>query len=619
VAIIFTPGQVVAGPDWEALFGQHGGSKSQQIRPPTKEEQRAIEDAGGDVDQNPIYRYYAEDGSYVEARTAPNGDYQIVSYTPSERFKQAETKRAAADPAQQTPAQQNDAALNAQRAKNAALPPEQDPRYETDQERATRADATIKAQGAAADAQRKEAETAAERNKPQVAAGTLNTTSPNIGVVDPATGNITWKPNPNYQSPSPQPITIPGNPKTITWDDGPGKPLRTEKNPAYVKPSKIMPHPSDPTKMVNVTEDDNGNPVILPVDDKTTIKPADLPVLQAKYGQIAQGLGALAQDLNSRYARGEITEAQKNTAFTAAHQQAQTQVSEINQILDTSKAIWSGELTQRGQSLSETQSRRGFAQNIFDRAAATGMGIATSAGPGHGKDIAAGVGALMNMGQRYAEGMGGFRESPEIALPAALQQARGMGIPGFGDTGGPPGPPGAAPGLSGAPTPAGMSPPPAGFPPGTGVSNTTDAGGVPRLMTPASATGPVAAPPGAGPQAPAAGHGDPGFYPPGMQGPNTTDPRFYPPGMQGPSTVDPGFHPPGLQGMGQALQSGLGFGGSPVAAGGGGMYDPSQDIQGMIGDGADPTWAEAVRRAAAEVNQPGYGWDRFTQPASRFG
>jgi hypothetical protein len=71
--------------------------------------------------------------------------------------------------------------------------------------------------------------------------------------------------------------------------------------------------------------------------------------------------------------------------------------------------------------------------------------------------------------------------------------------------------------------------------------------------------------------------------------------------------------------MQQQLMGGQGFGGSPVAAGGLGVYDPTQDVQSMIGDGADPTWAEAVRRAAGEVTQPGYAWQRFQQPASRYG
>jgi len=592
VAIIFSPGQVVAQPDWEALVRQHGGDKPAVRRSRTEAEIKAAALAGEDdpaAMQNPIYRSYLEDGSYVEYRTAPNGtDYQIVDYKPSATFTQAQTKAAAAAPENQTPQQQNEVILNQQRAKNAALPPGQDPRYETDQERATRADATIKAQGAAAETARKEAEAKAEANKPKVVPGTLNTTSPNVAAEQPD-GSIKWVPNPNYQKPNAQPISIPGNPRYIWWDDGPGTTPRREKNPDYVKPSKLIPHPSDPTKMVNVTEDDAGNPVILPVNDQTVIKPADLPVLQAKYGEIAQGLGALAQDLNSRYARGEITEKQKNDAFTAAHQQASTQVAEINSILDTSKAIWSGELTQRGQSLNETQSRRSYAQGIFDRSAATGMGIATSAGPGHGREIAAGVGALMNIGQQYAQGMGGFKESPEIPLPAALQQARGIGLPGYG--GPAPGPPGAPPAPSaGGPNAIGVGAigaiPAPGAPPAPplGISNTTDAGGVPRVKTPASATN----------------------APPMM-------PQAAPPGQ------NPLPWGPAVGEMGAHLQGAQHFAGSPVAAGGLGVYDPTPDVQQMIGDGADPTWAEAVRRAAAEVSQPGYAWQRFQQPASRVG
>ncbi len=92
MAILLTPGQTVAGPDWEALFAQHGGSQSNQIRPPTKSEQDAADNAGDDLEQNPIYRYYAADGSYVEARKAQNGDYQIVDYKPSQKFQENQRK-----------------------------------------------------------------------------------------------------------------------------------------------------------------------------------------------------------------------------------------------------------------------------------------------------------------------------------------------------------------------------------------------------------------------------------------------------------------------------------------------------------------------------------------------
>jgi len=71
--------------------------------------------------------------------------------------------------------------------------------------------------------------------------------------------------------------------------------------------------------------------------------------------------------------------------------------------------------------------------------------------------------------------------------------------------------------------------------------------------------------------------------------------------------------------MQQMLQAGQAYAGSPVASGGLGLFDPSQDVAGMVGDGADPTWADAVRRAAQDVTQPGFAWQRFQQPATRFG
>jgi hypothetical protein len=427
---------------------------------------------------------------------------------------------------------------------------------------------------AEADKARKEAEAAAEKNKPQPGKPYQNEQGQWVTPVVGPDGTVTTKPLPPEavpQTPSEE-ISAPASQKWI--EERRGDTVTTRLNPNWKPESKVVKDEATGT-WVQITETAEGGYTIKPVNDQTVIKPADLPVLQAKYGEIAQGLGALAQDLNSRYARGEITEKQKNDAFTAAHQQAQTQVSEINQILDTSKAIWSGELTQRGQSLGETQSRRGFAQSIFDRAAATGMGIATSAGPGHGKDIAAGVGALMNIGQRYAEGMGGFRESPEVPLPAALQQARGIGIPGY-EGAGSPGSPGITPGIS----------------PG---------------ISPGSPSGGGAAPPAA-PPAP----GTPGLPAPIFRPPPPID------GAMTPQSMLPG-QDPRLAAMQQQLMGGDGFGGSPVAAGGLGVYDPTQDVQGMVGDGADPTWAEAVRRAAGEVTQPGYAWQRFQQPTSRFG
>ena len=64
---------------------------------------------------------------------------------------------------------------------------------------------------------------------------------------------------------------------------------------------------------------------------------------------------------------------------------------------------------------------------------------------------------------------------------------------------------------------------------------------------------------------------------------------------------------PGMQLMGQL---GNRFGtttspiGLPAAVGGSGYFDLGQVAQGMLGDGSDPAWDEAVRQAYAAINQP---------------
>lgn len=364
----------------------------------------------------------------------------------------------------------------------------------------------------------------------------------------------------------------------------PGKPPEFVKNPNYIKPSHIMPNPADPTQLINITHDDNGNVISLPVTGQTAIKPADLPVLQTTYGQIAQGLGALAQDLNSRYARGEITEKQKTDAFTAAHQQAATQVAEINSILENSRAVWAGQVTQRGQSLAETQSRRSYASGVLGNALDTSNAIAKGAvGPGAGRDIVGGMAAILGIGKQYAEGMGGFRESPEIPLPAALQQAQGIGLPGYGPAAAPAGPPGAPRAPGGLPAPLLRPPPPV-------MGAVPPPGAPPPVPLPGMAPAPGAPPPVPMPAGPMPSGGQPGYG-------------------------DPGFS----RDIGARLQGAQGYAGAPVAAGGAGLWDPSQDVQAMLGDGSDPAWAEAVRAAAATVSQPGYAWQRFTRAPSRFG
>lgn len=107
--ISFTPGQVVSWDDLNALMAQHGspqGAKSVvkvERKPLTDAERLSIIQAGGDPnapEQDPTYRYFFEDGSYVDAvadapgaldaQGRPTGTFRIVDYKPSQRYQQTQ-------------------------------------------------------------------------------------------------------------------------------------------------------------------------------------------------------------------------------------------------------------------------------------------------------------------------------------------------------------------------------------------------------------------------------------------------------------------------------------------------------------------------------------------------
>ena len=413
-----------------------------------------------------------------------------------------------------------------------------------------------------------------------------------------------------------QAVSAPSNQKWIAQRNATTGEVEFVRNQNYVPDSKLI---TDPTtgRMRVLTEDENGNPVLKDLDDRTTIKPADIPVLQAKYGQIGQSLGAYLQDLNGRVSRGEITSQERDAAFKTAHQQAETQVSEINSILENSKTVWSTQIAERNQQYGEAATRRSYAGSIMNNAVSTGRGIAEGALPGSGRAIAEGVMTLMDLGQRYAQGMGGFPSMQSIAPPPALQQAASMNLPGFGPeaagappaTGGPP-----APGTAGAPSAVG--------PVGAGITATTAAAVDPTRANIDAANSAV----GAGSRSAFGALGIPGPQPAPLLPPPPPVPGQAPvappvglaPAVGGPTPSPLPFtgqnpNPTPLGALGS--QFGAGMAGSPIgvpqAAGGGGFFDRNQEAEAMLaasmtggygGAGvADPEWERAVRAAMGMV------------------
>jgi hypothetical protein len=430
-------------------------------------------------------------------------------------------------------------------------------------------------------------------------------------------------------APDPKVISAPANQKWIAREDPVTHKTTYEFNQAYVPPSQIITDPNT-GRLIQVTQDPlTDEPIKRDVTDKTTIRPTDIPVLQTKYGQISSSLGALAQDLNGRVARGEMTAVERDAAFKAAHEQATVAVNELNSILENSRSVWTNQIKERSDTFTEAANRRSYASSIMNNAVTTGSGIAESAGPGHGRAIAEGVMTLMDMGQRYAAGMGGLPSMERTPLPPALQQAAGVGLPGFPMPGAPQGSPeGAVSGsVSGQPPPGGLPAggPPSGGPSGAAIGPVT--GGV--TATTAAAMDPTGPNIGAATDATMAGSGAafgalgmprgglaPAFRPPPPvpgQAP-VVPPLGIAPAQGGPQPQpmpftgqDPRITP--LSGLGASM--GMGAGGSPIgvpqAADGGGLFDPAQEAQGMLaasmtggygGQGvADPEWERAVRAA----------------------
>jgi hypothetical protein len=366
MAIVIAPGQSVSQPDWDALAHQHGESKGEPTRVGRTEEQIKAAALAGDPDpgaqQRPIYRYYFTDGTYVDARTSVNGaDYEIVDYKPSSQYKPAEAS---------TPASKRTAREEAEIAANAGLPPDQDPRAETNAERAARADATRKQQdttvasesftgtgknrkkvttyqsgrSVTVDAPEAEEKPGAPTLKPDGRGGT-------IAVQAMPDGSIKTTPLPGVPSDKPAPERVPVN--GVVYErqpDGtyaPAKGLPTESKPGSVVTIEgetywATPN-ADPGQPPQLTHLNPGG--ALPKDDGPQFTPGMSPsdyLQQRRQWLLAQRRAGVSQkEVDTIWDRDVQT-------ATARQNEANTQATQQNQRLSTS-------MTGFGQALTAVQ------------------------------------------------------------------------------------------------------------------------------------------------------------------------------------------------------------------------------------------------------------------------
>lgn len=411
MAITFTPGQNVAAPDWEALFAQHGGAKSSVIRPPTKTENDALA-ADDDYDQNPIYRYYAEDGSYVEARKSPSGDYQIVAYQPSEKFKQS-----------QSGTNRTDAEWHTEGTPDASKPGG----YDNDRPIMVRTVNGVRQTRALDDKELRSWNNAREMSRNP--GGKTDAEMQAQGQKDDTTVVDV-----SYTG------TGKSRQKVTTYKSG-RKVTEASPTDAKVKETTYRP---DGTKVTTYEDGTTTIEAASPAEtraagkDDFPVEPDDLPPLNMTPAQVAQGLQRYSAALAAKVKLWKESGGKQGISPQDATKLMDNRIKlaeaagrESSNLAQQQQGIYNGQVNQRGQTLGETASRRGDANTAYNNNLARFVPQMTMMGPGGGQLVANALTESLNNNTAYVNQWGGFRESPEIQTPGFLQQIRDASMAGI--------------------------------------------------------------------------------------------------------------------------------------------------------------------------------------------
>jgi hypothetical protein len=538
MAVTLVPGQIVGQGDWDALFKQHGGMSNDTPstrRGRTEAEIKAAalagdQDAG--ASQRPIYQYVLVDGSVVAARTSADGEgYEVVEYKPSQAFTQAQPS-STANPATQKPAggregiegtQRPDGTFDntapvwvvrgkdgavawtrplepAERAqwereRNAGLA--QDPRSETDADRAARGDATRKQQGADARQDRPTSVRDPVQGRPGVTA---------VKTTDPATGRTET----HYEDDSGARVATPTEtPKPVAAPDGTYGYWDTTGPQARWVPIQGGPAPERKPQSINGQfgywkPSADGAPEWVPVEGpRRPALPEGMPALDTSSAEAAHTSYLDIFRWGVEQARAHPDQVDQIKATLAPVQDmAESVIKESQRGITNAQNARSQDLTARGQDVQDVNARRSLGTNVLQNAFTAGHAGAMKMLPGNGETAMKGMLAMIAIQDQYIKANGLMSPLPPNAaasagllqpgagaapggppVPAASSLGQAQNALGLGAIGAVPAPGGPAPG---APAPGGPPPLPAGW--GT---NTTEASGAPREYTPAQSQPPA--------------------------------------------------------------------------------------------------------------------------------
>jgi hypothetical protein len=403
--MIVTPGQIVAPPDWETLYQQHGGIKSSTMIPLQDTRIQALIQADpsllATLQQHPIYRYYMGDGSFVEAYGQENGqDVQIVDYKPSAKFQQEQARAERATTPTRTPEQTALDAANAKKAEQevAAGAAQQaeldrneqagygrvtDATHQNDliqQETAKRAEAQLAITQGNSERAAKAQEEANQLARDRFAFEKDKANLPDVKVEDVVINGKHFT----------RSITAPkdGSPPTIKNFGPDGKEVSTL--PDEVKPGDYQP------------------------------LPAGVPEYKPNLSLGDGGIIARKRQLDQLVQNGTITKEQAAAEITLNAEALKASAAQLGSAVQVQENNRASQVTQRGQDLNEEQSRRQFSQGTYANVLSGVLPIATKLGGGAnaGEIGARGLLAMLALGTANAQANGGLSATPPPQVQA---------------------------------------------------------------------------------------------------------------------------------------------------------------------------------------------------------
>ena len=197
-----------------------------------------------------------------------------------------------------------------------------------------------------------------------------------------------------------------------------------------VNPSAIPGAPAPPPNVATVNgrqgtweRDESGNVVFREAQGPQT-PTYTYPELKLAYGNIASELGAIQRDIYSRVGTGpgKITKQEADALFLPIHQQAETRVSELNNIVSTQRSLFQAD-QDWAQAQQQTANTRLGAANDMSRLAFSLGQQADKMAPGTGAVAAHAIWDTLGAQRDFARSLGGLEDVQRPSLPGYLQAA----------------------------------------------------------------------------------------------------------------------------------------------------------------------------------------------------